>query len=133
LVSAATAGFSVRERANPDANSAIGGIKLRILFPGVSTLAGLGLECSLNLVLLDPGFRITGLVQILLFGFVTHHLGMQVSFASGRFLVFGHYNSPEEKISTPNPFSLSERIVESVLITHFITGCLRFLTSIRCI
>jgi hypothetical protein len=101
LVSAATAGFSVRERANPDANSAIGGIKLRILFPSVSTLAGLGLECSLNLVLLDPGFRITGLVQILLFGFVTHHLGMQVSFASGRFLVFGHYNSPEEKISTP--------------------------------
>jgi hypothetical protein len=101
LVGAATAGFSVRERANLDANSAIGGIKLRILFPGVSTLAGLGLECSLNLVLLDPGFRITGLVQILLFGFVTHHLGMQVSFASGRFLVFGHYNSPEEKISTP--------------------------------
>jgi hypothetical protein len=128
LVGAATAGCSVRERANPDANSAIGGIKLRILFPGVSTLAGLGLECSLNLVLLDPGFRITGLVQILLFGFVTHHLGMQVSFASGRFLVFGHYNSPEEKIST-----LSERIVESVLITHFITGCLRFLTLIRCI
>src|ERR1700743_3667438 len=62
-------------------------------------LARLFVECGLDFIFLDTGRGISGFVEILLFGAVTHHPGMIDVFCLGmlRIGLVGHEGSPDTR------------------------------------